>query len=359
MHESIQSEFKITPFESKNLTWWNARRSKIDMNPEYQRRGRLWSETDKAYLIDSIINGFDVPKLYVADFTWRESKLNREKLPYAIIDGKQRLEAIFDFFDSRISMNEDFVFRADPSLKLSGLSYKDLQKNFPEIAEEFENYNLSVMGVFARDVLPINELFVRLNRSKALTGAEIRNAMGGPAPAVIREISKHNVFTENIRFEIKRGQDKNAAAKILMFEFYGKPTDTKKNNLDKFVTDQKRLKNDLLELIGRKVLDVLDDMSEIFLPADRLLSSAGVFPVYYMLVRDTAKARHYRVRQFLLEFEQKRKSNKDKIIKDDILLKYDDYNRSTNDVGSHVERLRILQDNFTKWDAAKTSVSVR
>jgi len=69
------------------------------MEPPYQRRGRLWSNTDKACLIDSILNWYDVPKLYVADFTWGDSQLNSEQLPYAIIDGKQRLEAIFEVFE--------------------------------------------------------------------------------------------------------------------------------------------------------------------------------------------------------------------------------------------------------------------
>jgi len=36
--------------------------------------------TDKQYLIDSILNGFDVPKIYVADFTWGDSPLHSQKL---------------------------------------------------------------------------------------------------------------------------------------------------------------------------------------------------------------------------------------------------------------------------------------
>src|SRR2546423_9754785 len=114
-------KFKVTEMERKTLGWWRSRRSKIDMDPPYQRRGRLWSDTDKAYLIDSILNGFDVPKLHIADFTWADSPLNLKKLPYAIIDGKQRLEAIFDFFDGVISLNEDFVYLEDSSIKLGGL----------------------------------------------------------------------------------------------------------------------------------------------------------------------------------------------------------------------------------------------
>src|SRR5207249_3787695 len=92
-------QLKVTPFEAKTLSWWRARRTKIDMEPAYQRRGRLWSIADKAYLVDSILNGFDIPKLYIADFTYTDTVLNKKKLPYAIIDGKQRFEAIFDFFD--------------------------------------------------------------------------------------------------------------------------------------------------------------------------------------------------------------------------------------------------------------------
>ena len=65
---------------SKPLIWWYNRRSSIDMNPPYQRRGRLWSASDKAYLVDSISNGFDVPKLYMADFQLGESPL---KCPFA------------------------------------------------------------------------------------------------------------------------------------------------------------------------------------------------------------------------------------------------------------------------------------
>ncbi len=65
-----KKDFKVTPHEARTLIWWLTRRNKIDMNPPYQRRGRLWSDSDKAFLIDSILNGYDIPKLYVADFTW-------------------------------------------------------------------------------------------------------------------------------------------------------------------------------------------------------------------------------------------------------------------------------------------------
>ena len=355
MAEKSKKDFKVEPMEAHTLTWWRNRKDKIDMDPPYQRRGRLWSEADKAYLIDSILNGFDVPKVYMADFTWGDSPLNIEKLPYAIIDGKQRLEAIFDFFGGNIVLNENFKYLEDPSLSLGGLGYQDLKKRYPEVAEIFDEYNLLVMRVVARSDVPINELFVRLNRSKPLTGAEIRNAMTGPAPELFRQIAKHDVFKENIAFTVKRGQDLNAAAKILYFEYAGVPRETKKSSLDQLVELAANDKTGM-ELAARKVIDVLDNMAEIFLPGDKLLSSAGVFPVYYWFLRSRSGEDYPYIREFLVRFEEERRSNRELAATspesnevNQELLRYDGLNRSTDNIRSHEGRFQILTKRFVKF----------
>lgn len=362
MNSHPSARFQIRAFEQKTLSWWKSRRNQIDMDPPYQRRGRLWSPADKAYLVDSILNGFDIPKIYIADFTWGDSKLNKRRLPYAIIDGKQRFEAIFDFFDGHLVLNRDFEYRPDPSINVGGLGYRDLQRMYPSIAEEFDNYNLHIMSVYANSEEPIDELFVRLNRSKPLTGAEIRNAMGGPIPGMLREIREHEFFKENVRFSVTRGQDLNAAAKFLYCEFKEALQETKKSTLDKFVEAAKSVDSDErseLELAARHVLDVLRDMASIFLPRDNLLSSAGIVPVYYWFVRNLAEAQQHRVRSFLVAFEEGRQTNR-KLLHDqpnssDIdaeLVEYDNYNRSTNDQLSHEGRYRILIKRF-KMQRAK------
>ena len=348
--------FKITQFESRTLSWWYNRRSTIDMNPPYQRRGRLWPQTDKAYLIDSILNGYDIPKIYIADFTWGESPLNKKKLSYAIIDGKQRFESIFDFFDGNLVLNDDFIYLDNPSLKLARLGFKDLLNNYTEVADEFQNYNLMVMGVYSKDAEPINELFVRLNRSKALTGAEIRNAMAGPAPKIIRQIANHEFFTVNVVFETKRGQDQNAAAKMLSFEYHSDFQDTKKQDLDLFVRSLGKKSHEVLELAGRRVIENLDSMNAIFLPNDSLLNSAGIVPVYYCLVRGMDEKRFLRFREFINAFERARRHNRALIRNNPdsqaikpILVEYDNYNRSTNNKQSHKQRFRILDQCFKSY----------
>jgi len=344
---------KVTQ-ETKTLSWWKTRKIQIDMDPPYQRRGRLWSSTDKAYLIDSILNGFDVPKLYIADFTYTNSKLNKKRLPYAIIDGKQRFEAIFDFFDGRLTLNDDFVYLENPNLKLGGLGYRDLTQNHAEISEIFDNYNLAVMSVITNSEKYINELFIRLNRSKPLTGAEIRNAMSGPAPEVIRKMAKHEFLVETVAFPVQRGQDLNAAAKLLLFEFASDPQETKKGSLDTFVRAASK-NRERLELAARRAFSSLDDLTEIFLPKDKLLASAGVLPVYYWFIRSLNDKQHNNVRDFLVRFEEARRANRKKAESgstagiDRQLLEYDNFNRSTNDLASHVGRVAILQKKFAQF----------
>ena len=346
-----KSDFKIQAMEPKPLTWWKSRREKIDMDPPYQRRGRLWSNTDKAYLIDSMINGYDVPKFYMADFTWGESPLNKKRLPYAIVDGKQRFEAIFDFFDGKVVLNPDFVYLANPSLKLGGLGYRDLVNNYYEIAETFETYPLSIVGVVANSDEPIHELFVRLNRSKSLTGAEIRNAMVGKTPEVIREVVKHDFFRTNIAFSAKRGGDLNAAAKLLIFEYNDSPVETKKKTLDNFAKIATTQRSQL-ELSLRRVFEVLDEMSQIFLPKDKLLANGGILPVYYWFIRSLPDSTYHLVREFLVNFEEVRSRNREVspgTQLDGRLVEFDNFNRSTNDLQSHNGRLEILEERFQEW----------
>lgn len=358
---NIMKILRISPHKAMTLIWWSKNRDSIDFSPAYQRRGRLWSPADKAYLIDTIINGYDVPKLYLADFQFGQSSLNASRLPYAIIDGKQRLEAVFDFFDNRLVLANEFQYRKNPALQLGGLSLKDLKKNYPTVADDFENASLDIMSVFAEDEKDIHDIFVRLNRSKPLTGAEVRNAIVGPVPDIIRTLASHSFFLENIKFGVKRAGDLNAAAKVLLFEYYESPIATKKSNLDEFA-ESNEIQKDKLELASRRVIDTLDSMVDIFIPKDPLLSSAGIIPVYYWFVKNIDRSKHHMIREFLHWFETERSVNRDnqKISDGDAiqanLSRFDTLNRSTNDLNSHIGRYEILKSAFSDWTPTRSNL---
>src|ERR1017187_3350914 len=292
----------------------------------------------------------------MADFTVGVVSLNKKSLPYAIIDGKQRLEAMFDFADGKLVLDDEFVFQADPKLKLGGLGYSDLSKLYPEVADVFNTCPLSVVHVVTDEQEKIDELFVRLNRSKPLTGAEIRNAMAGPVTELNRLLIRHELFKSCISFPTKRGGGKNAATKLLLFEDAGKPVETKKANLNKFTKQATKEPREKIELASRRVIDTLDRMSEIFLPHDPLLRSAGVFPVYYWFVRENDNRHDQYVREFLNAFEKSRRENRETAANPSTassanseLLTFDRFNRSTDDERSHAERLRILAKRFKEF----------
>jgi len=339
--------FKIQPHLARTLSWWNSQRKNIDLNPSYQRKSNIWSPEDKAYLVDSILNDYDIPKLYFADFTYGNSPLNEKGKSYAVIDGKQRLEAIFSFFDSGLALDKKFSYEPDRRLKLSGLTFKDLKSRYPEVATSFENFNLSVMSVITDEEGKINDLFVRLNRSKPLTGSEIRGAMHGVVPKLINEIADHKFFKTRIRFTTKRKQEYNAAAKILLIEFRGKFVDTKRTHLDRFVQEGLKSQATTFDRAASRVKEVLDGMASVFVRKDPLLGSQGPITLYYWLVKNHT-AKNEALREFLVDFDARRKENRKRAQEgkkvDEELLRFELLSRSINDQGSLTERYSILEN---------------
>ena len=65
------------------------RESKINPHPQYQRAA-VWKLTKKQKLIDSILRGYDIPKIYLR-------KSPDDAYEHEIVDGQQRLRAIWEF----------------------------------------------------------------------------------------------------------------------------------------------------------------------------------------------------------------------------------------------------------------------
>jgi hypothetical protein len=307
--------FKVQAHATRTLSWWHKQKTKIDFNPTYQRKGNLWGDRDKAFLIDSILNEFDLPKIYIADFTILNTSLNTKNLPYAVIDGRQRLESIIQFFDDELPLNPDFVLFSNPFLKLGGMRYSSLRSKHPEVTEVLEEFNLDVMSVITDDPGKIKDLFVRLNKSKALTGAELRNAMAGVVPDLIRNLADRRFFKEIVRFSTDRGQDYNTAAKFLLIEYRGSLVDLKKKNLDQFVRDGATTSDpDQYYDAAYRAKEVVEKMTSAFEKKDRLLSSQGLLPVIYQLAK--LEISPPELRHFLLHLDARRKENQ-RLVKTD------------------------------------------
>lgn len=339
--------FKVKPHEPKSLIWWYEQRQKINMSPTYQRRGSLWSKQKKALLIDSVLNEYDIPKIYIADFTQADTSLNEARKPYAVIDGQQRLETFFEFFKNRVELPAEFVFLPNPSLSLQNLKYRDLRRKFPTIAQKFEEYTPAVMSVITDEEEKVDVMFVRLNSGLQVNAAERRNAMPGPIPRLIRKLVAHQFFKSSISFNTRRMAEYNAAAKVLLIEYRGKFVDTKAPNLDRFVKENKETHIREFTQAQKTIMSVLDDMTAQFQDKDPLLGTTGPIPLYYWFFKNTSRHKQS-IRTFLEDFVPQVKRNLE-ILREDPdradpeLTSYYTMGRTTNDQASLTGRLEILQ----------------
>src|SRR5580704_5448332 len=131
-------EFSLGKYPQSSLLVVYSDRKEIELEPEYQRIGGIWTHEKRQLLIDSIINGFDVPKLYFHEFV-PPKKIDGKKYRYAIIDGKQRVMTIWDFIEGNISLSEDFEYLRDNTIKAGGLGYAQLAEKYPQLKSRFDS----------------------------------------------------------------------------------------------------------------------------------------------------------------------------------------------------------------------------
>lgn len=299
-------------------------------------------------MIDTILNGFDVPKLYFHKFQ-TPIEQDGKQYEYAIIDGKQRLESIWDFVDGKFALSGDFECLWDSSLAAAGMTYAELGKNFPDLRNALDSYGLTVVCIETTDLEIIEDMFSRLNEAVPLSAAEKRNAKGGPIPAAIKALAAVPFFQQKVPFGNSRYRHYDLAAKFLLCTERNKVVDTKKRTLDKYVIDwaKEAPREQGLPFYG-VAEGILADMAKVFTDRDRLLRQVGAVTLYFHLFR-FARAGGWtaEVERFKLEsFELTRLENRAVVEQggsgDAELIEFDRYAQSSNDAYAVKIRLRTL-----------------
>lgn len=342
------SRFELNSMQRSSAWSLYRMREKIKMNPVYQRQGDIWSISKRQLLIDTMINGFDVPKLYLHKFQTPLEECG-ETFEYAMIDGKQRAEAIFDFIENRYALDSSFQYMADEDIDLSGFTYRELAKEYPDIKQDFDSFTLDVVTIDTDDIELIEDLFSRLNEAIPLNAAEKRNAKPGPLPALVRKIALHEFFTDKIPFGNSRYRHYDIAAKMLLMISRAAIGDTKKAQLDKFFQSHKdSASEDVSELLG-EVTSVLDEMVGVFTDSDGLLRSVGMISLYFLLFRRAiVEEKTYLISRLeFANFEVLRQENRKLAEEEDVetdlqLLEFDRFAQSPNDAIALRYRLAVL-----------------
>jgi hypothetical protein len=334
-----------------SVAYLHGLRQSINVAPLYQRQGEVWTRPKQQLLIDSLLNGFDIPKIYLHDLSGWQSEGGRD-YRYALVDGRQRLEALWDFLDGRFALSRDFTILETGSASAAGLTYSELQSTHPELAALFSATSLDVMLIRTDDLELIEEMFSRLNEAVPLNAAEKRNGRGGPLRATTTALVARQFFSDRLPFSNSRYRHLDLATKFLFWARAEGPADTKKSRLDDFWEEIRNSETGGEEapLLGARVEAALDLLSQTFVSKDKLLSSIGMVSVYFLLYMELVDSGDsLPTRNQFEQFDQVRKirhaeSEEDLTSQQRRLLEFDRLSQSPNDESALKFRLEVLRD---------------
>lgn len=191
---------------------------KIQLRPDYQRES-VWKGYQQGLLIDSILRGLDVPKLYFR-------RIEIDKYEYEVVDGQQRLRTIMGFFADDVPIHKD----ADPID-----NYPIAKKKYSELPTELQmvfqtaTFDVVVLSDYTQD--DVEEMFLRLQMGTPLNAAEKRRVTPGTFRTVVIELAEHKVF-EHAGFSAKRFAFEDVIAKLLHLYFVGEITDIRPDSIN-------------------------------------------------------------------------------------------------------------------------------
>lgn len=134
----------------------------LNLEPPYQRKS-VWTPKDRRYFLDTIFHNYPSPAIFL------HKEIIDGKTIYNVVDGKQRLESIFNYAEDKIALGKE--------LGDSSLDGKKWSQIPDERKQDFWNYVLPVELIDFTDSATLTEAFNRLNRnSRKLERQEIRHS---------------------------------------------------------------------------------------------------------------------------------------------------------------------------------------
>lgn len=207
-----------------NISWFAKRHQagELQIKAPFQRNP-VWSDRQKSYLIDTILNGYPVPELYIQEFT--DAQGNDR---YVVVDGQQRLRACFEFISG------EFAMHPEDSPDYADMKFADLSE---EQKKTIYGYNFVIRVLPEMDDAMLRAMFQRINRNTvALNRQELRHAtFWGEFMQSVEQLSDLSpwaslgVFSQN---DIRRMLDVEFVSELAIAMLHG--LQNKKEDLDEW-----------------------------------------------------------------------------------------------------------------------------
>ncbi len=201
----------------------------------YQRR-KVWGIKDNIRLIETILLDLVIPEIFIWDC---ETDPVTGKTITHIVDGQQRINAIFEFIQNKFKLQGKFLISDDIKKAYSDLTFSELPD---DIKRRIWIYEISVVNLNSSFTInEIKTMFYRLNLTDySLNDQEKRKSLDsafGKAAEALADYdfwSIHKVFSAG---DIRRMGDVEYCSNILLLCRDGIVDQTKQDVLDQIYTD--------------------------------------------------------------------------------------------------------------------------
>jgi hypothetical protein len=253
--------------DKKALDKLYRRRDRFDLQPDFQRE-KVWSPEKEQKLMDTILKKWDIPKVYL-------NVIDEEN--FEVIDGQQRLNAIYKFFSNELPLSKRF------SGEYGGFYYKDLPDKIQDI---FDDYELDIVFVSDAADGELNELFARLQLGMPLNSAEKLNAMSGNMRNFVRALSENKFFKDKTPISRKRYAYQAICAQIVLLEKEGIRS-AKFSDLQEFYKINKDYDENCN--VAKKIQKIINYMDQIFDSRTSAFRNRASIISFYILLSELEK----------------------------------------------------------------------
>ncbi len=162
---------------------------------DYQR-GYVWNDEKRSKLIESFIINIPIPPIFLYEYKYSK---------YEILDGKQRISAIVDFYDDKYALTGLEEWNC-----LNGRVYSKLPEKIKEGLDRRYLSSMILLNESTSNGRNVDELirmvFERLNTGGvSLSAQESRNALlGGKFNDMCKRLAENEVFNKSWNFKSKK-----------------------------------------------------------------------------------------------------------------------------------------------------------
>jgi len=319
----------------------HGQRRRIDPRPQFQR-GEVWKAKRKQLLIDSVLRGYDVPKIYLS------KSVGNPHHDYEVCDGQQRLTAFWEFLEDEFPLGEQSydIFGQD----LCGKCFSELPPRFQRSIEQFKLV-IAVLRDASSDEK--RSLFARLQMGVVLTPPELRNAIASAIGSFINTVVETHDFFRHCQISRPRFKRQDFLAHALALSIYENVDDLKAKLLTKLYEDHP---TNYDRAIASRTTDTLDWLHKINQGTSGLIATKwGFVDLFWMLWRENGSIKSVDVDGFAKRFREFEEARRLHNAKPEVLITRRpknrplyDYIQAFNNSGALKERIEARHLVVTK-----------